>query len=68
MTGRQRKVHVVMWAVLGPVALAGLAIALVLKPAEPVQDGVLPGADVGAGVDAGAGDSAERHDAEAVAP
>ena len=45
MTSGQRKVHVVLWLVLGPLALAGLALAVMMKPAEPVQDGPLPGVE-----------------------
>ena len=44
MTSGQRKAHVVMWAVLGPVAIVGLALALIWRPPQPVQDGPLPGA------------------------
>lgn len=32
-----------MWLVLGPVALAGLILAVLWRPIEPVQDGTLPG-------------------------
>ena len=49
MTSGQRKVHVVLWLVLGPIALIGLALALVMKPAPPVQDGPLPGVESEAG-------------------
>ncbi|MGB0768039.1 MAG: hypothetical protein ACPGYV_10050 [Phycisphaeraceae bacterium] len=43
MTQRQRKAHVLMWLVLVPAALAGLALAVLWRPAEPVQVGDLPG-------------------------
>ncbi|MEM9108842.1 MAG: hypothetical protein AAGC72_02360 [Planctomycetota bacterium] len=46
MTQGQRKVHVLLWLVLGPVAVAGLVLAVVWRPAEPVQRGALPGVDV----------------------
>lgn len=36
--------HVLMWLVLGPIAVAGLVLALVWRPSQPVQDGPLPGA------------------------
>lgn len=45
MTAGQRRAHLVLWLVLGPLALLGLALAVVFKPAEPVQDGPLPGAE-----------------------
>lgn len=45
MSSGQRKIHVVLWLVLGPLALIGLAMAVVLKPAEPVQEGDLPGVE-----------------------
>lgn len=43
MTSRQRRAHLVLWLVLVPIALVGLWLALVWRPAEPVQDGGLPG-------------------------
>ncbi|MEM9345071.1 MAG: hypothetical protein AAGB26_00510 [Planctomycetota bacterium] len=46
MTHGQRKMHVLLWLVLGPIAVAGLALAVVWRPAEPVQDGPLPGLDI----------------------
>ena len=45
MTGPQRKVHVLLWLVLGPLALAGLVLAVSMRPSEPVQEGDLPGVD-----------------------
>ena len=51
MTGPQRKAHVLLWLVLGPIALVGLALAVVWRPAEPVQDGALPGVSVEADSD-----------------
>ncbi len=45
MTSGQRKVHVLLWLVLGPIALIGLALAVVWRPVEPVQDGALPGVE-----------------------
>lgn len=44
MSSAQLKMHAVMWLVFGLIALAGLVLAVVLKPAEPVHEGVLPGA------------------------
>ena len=43
MTRCQRKMHVLVWLVLGPVAVVGLALAVMWRPAEPIQDGALPG-------------------------
>ena len=43
MTSGQRKMHVLMWLVIGPIALVGLTLAVVWQPAEPVQEGELPG-------------------------
>lgn len=43
MTSKQRKVHLMMWMVLGPAALLGLVFAVAWRPVEPVQGGVLPG-------------------------
>lgn len=43
MTGGQRKVHVILWLVLGPIALAGLVAAVLLRPEPAVQPGTLPG-------------------------
>jgi hypothetical protein len=43
MTSGQRKVHVLLWLVLGPAALVGLILAVLWRPVEPVQDGDLPG-------------------------
>lgn len=45
MTGPQRKTHLLLWLVLGPLALAGLILAIYLRPLEPVHDGDLPGLD-----------------------
>ncbi len=45
MTGPQRKAHVLLWLVLGPIALIGLVFAVQWRPAEPVQDGGLPGVE-----------------------
>jgi|GEM_PF-2426617 len=43
MTSAQRKVHILLWLVLGPLAGLGLMLALDWRPAQPVQDGPLPG-------------------------
>lgn len=43
MTRGQRKMHVLVWLVLGPAAVVGLVLAVMWRPAEPVQEGVLPG-------------------------
>lgn len=43
MTRCQRKMHVLLWVVLGPIAVAGLVLAVVWRPVEPVQAGDLPG-------------------------
>lgn len=45
MTSGQRKVHVLAWLVLGPIALVGLVLAVLWRPPQPVQDGVLPGVE-----------------------
>lgn len=45
MTRAQRKVHVLLWLVLGPLAVVGLVLAVMWRPMEPVQDGALPGGD-----------------------
>lgn len=34
-----------MWLVLGPVALVVLVLSLKWRPAEPVQEGALPGTE-----------------------
>ncbi len=46
MTGPQRKMHVLLWLILGPLSLVGLVLALWWRPADPVQDGPLPGTQV----------------------
>lgn len=43
MTRCQRKMHVLFWLVLGPVAVVGLVLAVMWRPVEPIQDGALPG-------------------------
>ena len=43
MTSGQRKLHLLMWLVLGPIALVGLALAVAWRPGVPVHDGALPG-------------------------
>ena len=48
MTNGQRKAHVIMWLVLGPMAIFGLVLAVLWRPIEPVQKGPLPGVDVSA--------------------
>jgi len=48
MTTTQRKIHVLMWLVLGPVALVGLLLAVLHKPTAPVENGPLPGLDTSA--------------------
>ena len=45
MTSGQRKVHLLLWLVLGPIAVVGLVLAVLWRPPQPVQDGVLPGVD-----------------------
>ena len=45
MTSGQRKVHVLLWLVLGPIALIGLALAVVWRPVEPIHEGGLPGVE-----------------------
>lgn len=45
MTSGQRKMHVLLWLVLGPIAVVGLVLAVVWRPVEPVQRGELPGVD-----------------------
>jgi len=44
MTHTRRRAHLLLWLILAPLALAGLVLAVVWRPAEPVQDGPLPGA------------------------
>lgn len=53
MTSGQRKMHVLLWLVLGPIAVAGLVLAVVWRPVEPVQSGALPGVDAQVSDDAG---------------
>ena len=43
MTAGQRRTHLLIWLILGPLALIGLAVAVIQRPAEPVQQGPLPG-------------------------
>ncbi|MFK7790569.1 MAG: hypothetical protein AB8C95_13890 [Phycisphaeraceae bacterium] len=45
MTSAQRKTHLLLWLVLGPIALVGLALAVVWRPVEPIHEGELPGVD-----------------------
>lgn len=45
MTSGQRKMHVLLWLVLGPLAVVGLVLGVLWRPPQPVQDGVLPGVD-----------------------
>lgn len=45
MTPAQRKAHVLLWLMLGPLALVGLLLAVLWRPPEPVQPGVAPGAE-----------------------
>lgn len=45
MTPTQRKAHVLLWFVLGPIALAGLLLAVLWRPPVPVQPGTAPGAE-----------------------
>ena len=52
MTRAQRKAHLLLWLVLGPVALTGLVLAVLWRPPEPVQPGIAPGASVAPGVEA----------------
>jgi len=44
VTRTQRKVHVLMWAVVGTVAVVGLVLAVLWRPPVPVQPGRAPGA------------------------
>lgn len=43
MTGPQRKAHLLLWLILGPIALIGLVLALAWRPPVPVQESELPG-------------------------
>lgn len=43
MTHGQRRMHLLLWLTLAPLVLSGLLLALLLRPAEPVHDGALPG-------------------------
>lgn len=45
MTSGQRKMHVLLWLVVGPIAVVGLVLAVAWRPVEPVQSGALPGVD-----------------------
>ena len=45
MTSGQRKAHIVMWLVLGPIAVVGLALALMNRLDVPVHNGELPGVE-----------------------
>ena len=45
MTSGQRKMHLLMWLVLGPLAAFGLMLAIDWRPAKPVQDAPLPGVE-----------------------
>ena len=44
MTRGQRRLHLWMWLVIGPLAVAAVVLAVMLRPAVPVQEGVAPGA------------------------
>lgn len=63
MTSAQRKLHLAVWLVLGPIALIGLALAVVWRPAVPVYDGPLPGVEAGA-VDSSSGVEARVNPAD----
>ncbi|MFI4860652.1 MAG: hypothetical protein ACIAXF_08235 [Phycisphaerales bacterium JB063] len=59
MTAAQRKMHLVLWLLLGPVALVGLILAVMWRPSAPVQPGTAPGTEASAAVaqdTAGVGD------------
>ena len=43
MTASQRKVHLLIWLIVAPLALVGLVVALMQGPAEPIEQGPLPG-------------------------
>lgn len=45
MTRTQRKMHLVLWLVLGPAALTGLVLAVLARPPIPVQPGQAPGTE-----------------------
>ncbi|XAL99556.1 hypothetical protein OT109_18500 [Phycisphaeraceae bacterium D3-23] len=45
MTPTQRKAHLLLWLVIGPIALVGLLLAVMWRPPVPVQPGVAPGAE-----------------------
>ena len=45
VTKRQRTTHFLLWLVLGPLAALGLMFALQGRPAQPVQEGPLPGVE-----------------------
>lgn len=44
MTPAQRKTHVLLWLLVGPIALVGLVLAVLWRPPVPVQPGTAPGA------------------------
>lgn len=39
MTRRQRRAHLVIWLVIGPLLLLGLGMAIALRPASPIAEG-----------------------------
>ena len=43
MTSGHRRVHVWIWLVIAPLAGLAVVLAVLLQPAEPVQEGVAPG-------------------------
>lgn len=44
MTPTQRKTHLMLWLLLGPIALVGLVLAVLWQPPAPIQPGTAPGA------------------------
>ena len=44
MTRMQRKTHLLLWGVLGPIALVGLVLAVLWRPPLAVHRGAAPGA------------------------
>lgn len=46
MTQLQKRIHLLLWFLLGPLALLGLFLAVLWRPAEPIQVGPLPGLEL----------------------
>lgn len=47
MTPTQRRVHLVVWIVLGPALIGLVLVAVLTRPAQPVQESPIPLVEAG---------------------